>query len=391
MEEILKYVKEIENEIINYRRELHKIPEVGLNLPQTKSFILNELKKLNLDIKEYKSCSGLSALIGKKGEKTLGIRTDMDALPIVEETNLPYASNNGNMHACGHDGHMAIVLGVAKTLKKFEDELNGKVKLIFQPGEEKEGGAKLLVDEGVLKNPDVDAILGIHIGNFIDEIENGKIGLYKGPFMASIDRFRIKIIGKGTHGATPHKGIDSIYISSLVLTSIQEIVSREIEVFSPSVISFGKINGGSQYNIIPDSVEIEGTVRTLDEETRKYISKRMKDIVSNITIGFRGSFEYEYLFGYPVVVNDSKLADNFYESIKKVIPEKSIVFLKKPTMVGEDFSYYTKNIPGLYIFLSSKKEKYPPPHHNSKFDIDESVLYLGTLALSYFAIEFLKN
>jgi amidohydrolase len=391
MEEILKYVKEIENEIINYRRELHKIPEVGLNLPQTKSFILNELKKLNLDIKEYKSCSGLSALIGKKGEKTLGIRTDMDALPIVEETNLPYASNNGNMHACGHDGHMAIVLGVAKTLKKFEDKLNGKVKLIFQPGEEKEGGAKLLVDEGVLKNPDVDAILGIHIGNFIDEIENGKIGLYKGPFMASIDRFRIKIIGKGTHGATPHKGIDSIYISSLVLTSIQEIVSREIEVFSPSVISFGKINGGSQYNIIPDSVEIEGTVRTLDEETRKYISKRMKDIVSNITIGFRGSFEYEYLFGYPVVVNDSKLADNFYESIKKVIPEKSIVFLKKPTMVGEDFSYYTKNIPGLYIFLSSKKEKYPPPHHNSKFDIDESVLYLGTLALSYFAIEFLKN
>jgi amidohydrolase len=391
MEEILKYVKEIENEIINYRRELHKIPEVGLNLPQTKSFILNELKKLNLDIKEHKSCSGLSALIGKKGEKTLGIRTDMDALPIVEETNLPYASNNGNMHACGHDGHMAIVLGVAKTLKKFEDKLNGKVKLIFQPGEEKEGGAKLLVDEGVLKNPDVDAILGIHIGNFIDEIENGKIGLYKGPFMASIDRFRIKIIGKGTHGATPHKGIDSIYISSLVLTSIQEIVSREIEVFSPSVISFGKINGGSQYNIIPDSVEIEGTVRTLDEETRKYISKRMKDIVSNITIGFRGSFEYEYLFGYPVVVNDSKLADNFYESIKKVIPEKSIVFLKKPTMVGEDFSYYTKNIPGLYIFLSSKKEKYPPPHHNSKFDIDESVLYLGTLALSYFAIEFLKN
>jgi amidohydrolase len=391
MEEILKYVKEIENEIINYRRELHKIPEVGLNLPQTKSFILNELKKLNTDIKEYKSCSGLSALIGKKGEKTLGIRTDMDALPIVEETNLPYASNNGNMHACGHDGHMAIVLGVAKTLKKFEDKLNGKVKLIFQPGEEKEGGAKLLVDEGVLKNPDVDAILGIHIGNFIDEIENGKIGLYKGPFMASIDRFRIKIIGKGTHGATPHKGIDSIYISSLVLTSIQEIVSREIEVFSPSVISFGKINGGSQYNIIPDSVEIEGTVRTLDEETRKYISKRMKDIVSNITIGFRGSFEYEYLFGYSVVVNDSKLADNFYESIKKVIPEKSIVFLKKPTMVGEDFSYYTKNIPGLYIFLSSKKEKYPPPHHNSKFDIDESVLYLGTLALSYFAIEFLKN
>lgn len=391
MEEILKYVKEIEKEIINYRRELHKNPEVGLNLPQTKSFILKELKNLNLDIKEYKSCSGLSALIGKKGEKTLGIRTDMDALPIVEETKLPYASKNGNMHACGHDGHMAIVLGVAKVLKKFEDKLNGQVKLIFQPGEEKEGGAKYLVEEGVLENPKVDAILGIHIGNFIDEIENGKIGLYKGPFMASIDRFRIKIIGKGAHGATPHKGIDSIYISSLVLTSIQEIVSREIEVFSPSVISFGKINGGSQYNIIPDSVEIEGTVRTLDEETRKYISKRMKDIVSNITTGFRGSFEYEYFFGYPVVVNDSKLTDNFYESIKKVIPEKSIVFLKKPTMVGEDFSYYTKNIPGLYIFLSSKKEKYPPPHHNSKFDIDESVLYLGTLALSYFAIEFLKN
>ncbi|MBC7194636.1 MAG: amidohydrolase, partial [Caldisericia bacterium] len=350
----------------------------------------NELKKINLDIKEYNSCSGISTIIGKKDGKTLAIRSDMDGLPIVEETNLSFSSRNQNMHACGHDGHMAILLGVAKTLKKFEDRLNGKVKLIFQPGEEKEGGAKYLVEEGVLENPKVDAILGIHIGNFIDEIDNGKIGLYKGPFMASIDRFKIKIIGVGAHGATPHKGIDSIYISSLIINSIQEIISREIEVFSPSVISFGRIYGGSQYNIIPDSVEIEGTVRTLSEDTRKYISKRMEEIISNIAKGFRASFEFDYFFGYPVVINDSNLVDLFYESVKKIINEENIIFLKKPTMVGEDFSYYTKDIPGLYIFLSSKKEKNPPPHHNSKFDIDERVLYLGVVALSCFAIDFLK-
>lgn len=391
MNEILSYINEIEQEVINFRKELHKIPEVGLNLPKTKEFIINKLQKMDIEVKEYKSCSGISGVIGKKEGKVIAIRSDMDALPIKEETGLIYASKNGNMHACGHDGHMAIVLGVAKTLKKFEDKLNGKVKLIFQPGEEKEGGAKYLIEEGVLENPKVDAILGIHIGNFIDEIDNGKIGLYKGPFMASIDRFRIKIIGKGTHGATPHKGIDSIYISSLVLTSIQEIVSREIEVFSPSIISFGKINGGSAYNVIPDNVEIEGTVRTIDKNIREYIPKRMEKLVLSITNGFRGNFEFEYNFGYPVVENNSDLVDKFYESAKKIIDEERIVFLKKPTMVGEDFSYYTENIPGLYIFLSSKKQGDVYPHHNSKFDIDEKNLYFGVACLSQFAVDLLNE
>ena len=391
MNEILSYVKEIETEIINFRRELHKNPEVGLNLPKTKEFIINELKKIDIEFKEYKSCSGISAVIGKKEGKVIAIRSDMDALPIKEETGLTYESKNGNMHACGHDGHMAIVLGIAKTLKKFEDKLNGKVKLIFQPGEEKEGGAKYLVEEGVLENPKVDAILGIHIGNFIDEIENGKIGLYKGPFMASIDRFKIKIKGKGAHGATPHKSIDPVYISSQIVLSIQEIISREIEIFKPSVISIGKISGGSAYNVIPDIVEIEGTVRTIDKNIREYIPKRIEELVSSITKGFRGDYEFEYNFGYPVVENNSDLVDKFYESAKKIIDEEMIVFLKKPTMVGEDFSYYTENIPGLYIFLSSKKQEDVYPHHNSKFDIDEKNLYVGVACLSQFVFDLLNE
>lgn len=390
MEKLKNFVKKIKSEIINHRRNLHQIPEVGLNLPETKNYIINELKKLGFEIKEYKSCSGISAIIGKGGEKVIALRSDMDALPIKEETGLPYSSKNENMHACGHDGHMAIVLGVAKVLKEFESILNGKVKLIFQPGEEKEGGAKLLVEEGVLENPKPDAILGIHIGNFIDEIENGIIGLYKGPFMASIDRFKIFIFGKGTHGATPHKGVDSIYIASQIILSIQEIISREIDVFSPSVISFGKISGGTSYNVIPDSVEIEGTVRTLDETVRKYIRDRMEDVISNLIKSFRGNYQFEYHFGYPVVVNDSELVDIFYEMTKKIIDESRIKFLTKPTMVGEDFSYYTQNIPGLYIFLSSKKNENPYPHHNSKFNIDENILPIGTLILSNFIIEYLK-
>lgn len=294
MEELKNFVKKIESEIINNRRNLHRIPEVGLNLPETKNYIINELKKLGLEIKEYKSCSGISATIGKGTEKVIALRSDMDGLPIKEETGLSYSSKNENMHACGHDGHMAIVLGVAKVLKEFEEKLNGTVKLIFQPGEEKDGGAKLLVEEGVLENPKPFAILGIHVGNFIDEIENGVIGLYKGPFMASIDRFKILVLGKGTHGATPHKGVDSIYIASQIVLSIQEIVSREIEIFSPSVISFGKISGGTSYNVIPESVEIEGTVRTLDENIRKYIRKRIEEVILNITKSFRGDYRFEY-------------------------------------------------------------------------------------------------
>jgi len=388
---IINEAKKIEEEIIKHRRELHKIPEVGLFLPQTKNYILNELKKLNLNVKEYKSCSGLSVVIGKKDGKTLGIRSDMDALPIKEETGLIFSSKNENMHACGHDAHMAMVLGVAKILKSNEDLLNGKVKIIFQPGEEREGGAKYLVEEGVLNDPNLDAILGIHTGNFIDEIENGCLGLYKGPFMASIDRFKIKIIGKGAHGAMPHKSIDPIYISSQIILSIQEIISREIEIFSPSVISVGKIYGGSSYNVIPDFVEIEGTVRTLDKNIREFIPKRMKEIIMNITNAFRAKFEFDYIFGYPVVINDEKLVDMFYESAIKVMNREKIVFLKKPTMVGEDFSYYTEKIPGLYIFLSSKKNEVTYPHHNSKFDIDENVLYIGTALLSQFAIDFLNK
>lgn len=388
---ILNEVKKIESEIINHRRELHKIPEVGLFLPQTKNYILNELMKLGLNVKEYKSCSGLSVVIGKKEGKTLGIRSDMDGLPIKEETGLPYASINGNMHACGHDAHMAMVLGVVKILKQNEELLNGKVKIIFQPGEEKEGGAKYLIQEGVLKNPDLDAILGIHTGNFIDEIENGFLGLYKGPFMASIDRFKIKIVGKGAHGATPHKSIDPIYISSQIVLSIQEIISREIEIFTPSVISIGKISSGSSYNVIPDFVEIEGTVRTLDKNVREYIPRRIEEIILNITKAFRANFEFEYNFGYPVVINDDNLTNEFYESAKKVTDKEKIIFLKKPTMVGEDFSYYTENIPGLYIFLSSKKNGLNYPHHNSKFDIDENTLYLGTALLTQFAIDYLNK
>lgn len=383
---LIEEVKNLEGEVIKHRRNLHRIPETGLNLPETKEYIKKELENIGLRIVESKTTSGIMGVLeGGKG-KVLAVRSDMDALPILEETGLPFASKNGNMHACGHDAHMAMVLTIAKILDRYKERIKGSIKFIFQPGEEKEGGAKYLVEEGFLRDPDVDIIIGIHVGNFIEETENGKIGLFKGPFMASLDRFNLVVVGKGTHGATPHKGIDPIIISSYILNAFQEIVSRENEVFNPSVISVGKIEGGTTYNVIPDSVKLEGTIRTLDESTRRFIARRMEEVATHIAEGFRGEAKFTYHFGYPVVVNDEEITEDFYRKSLKVLSGDEVVFLKKPTMVGEDFSYYLKETRGTYVFLSSKKKNHFP-HHNSKFDIDESVLWKGVLAISNYLIE----
>ena len=383
---LFEEVKSLEEELIKHRRNLHRIPETGLHLPETKEYIKRELESLGLKIVESKTTSGIMGILENGSGKVLAVRSDMDALPIKEQTGLPFASTNGNMHACGHDAHMAIVLTVAKILKNHRERINGVVKFIFQPGEEKEGGAKYLVEEGFLKEPDVDVILGIHVGNFIEEIDNGQIGLFKGPFMASLDRFTLTVEGKGTHGATPHKGIDPITISSYIINGFQSITSRENEVFKPLVISIGKIKGGTAYNVIPDIVEIEGTVRTLDEETRRFVAKRMEEVSTYIARSFRGESRFTYHFGYPVVVNDEEITEDFYKKTLKVLPESDVVFLKKPTMVGEDFSYYLKEVKGTYFFLSSKG-KNPYPHHNPKFDIDESVLWKGVLSISNYIME----
>lgn len=392
--DVLKLIKEVEQDIINWRRELHQIPEVGLDLPQTSAHVAEQLRKMGIPYREKVGVSGIVGLIeGGQPGKTIALRADMDALPIKEETGLPFASKNGNMHACGHDAHTAILLGVAKVLNENRDKLKGNVKLIFQPAEEGPGGAKPMIDEGALENPKVDAVMGLHVGNLTDNVKEGIIMVSYDSMMACLDRFRVKLIGKGCHGAYPETGIDPVAMAGYFITKLQTIVSREIGATDPAVITVGKINGGYAYNIIPDKVELEGTVRAVDQEVREYIAKRIEDLAKGTSEAMRGKYEYEYVFGYPPLVNDEEFTKDFVESAKKVIPEEDIVIMKKPVMGGEDMAYFLREVPGTFFFVNTPKaiDGQYYPHHNSKFDIDEDLFWKGAAAMLQATIDYLER
>lgn len=371
-------IEDIQLDIVKWRRELHKIPEIGLELPKTSEYLKKELEKLGIEYKEFLCGNGIVALIkGEKDGKTIGIRADMDGLPIKEETGLEFASENENMHACGHDGHMASLLATAKILNSNKENLKGNIKLIFQPGEEYPGGAKLMIEEGVLENPKIDFIIGAHIGQLSKEVEFGNIGIKYDSMMASMDRFSVNIKGKGCHGAYPELGIDPIIMAAEIIQGIQNIKGREIAAVEPCVISICKINGGTNQNIIPDSVEIEGTVRTLNKDTQIYISKRIENIVKNITSAYGGSYEYEYEFKYPPLINHNEEVSNLKNILENSILKDNVTIIHNSLMGGEDMAFYLEEIPGVFFYLSNLKavdeEKFN--HHNSKFNIDEDELW----------------
>lgn len=389
---IVEKVKEVESYIIKCRRDLHKIPEIGFDLPKTSAYVANELKNMGIEFQQNIGISGIVAIIrGNKEGKTIALRADMDALPIKEETGLEFASKNGNMHACGHDAHTATLLGVAKVLSENKNEINGNVKLIFQPAEEGPGGAKPMLDDGAFENPKVDAVIGLHVGNLADNVRKGTIIVCYDNMMACLDRFKVKLIGKGCHGAYPQTGVDPVVMTSYFLAAIQSIISREIAATDSAVITVGKINGGQAYNIIPEYVELEGTVRAVDQNIRENVDKRLKEITKGITESMRGTYEYDYTYGYPPVVNDEEFTKNFVESAKKVIPEEDIIVMKKPSMGGEDFAYYLQEVPGTFIFLNNPEpvDGQCYPHHNPKFNIDESLLIRGAALLINGALNYL--
>ncbi len=293
---VLEEVKKIEQEIIKWRRDLHKIPELNLYLPKTTKYIEEKLKKMDIEYKTLVNGNAIVGLIkGNSDGKTIGLRADMDALPIKEETGLEFSSiHKGCMHACGHDGHTAMLLGAAKILSENRDKFKGNVKLLFQPGEEYPGGALPMIEEGAMENPKVDAVIGLHEGLIDERVGKGKIAYKDGCMMASMDRFLIKVKGKGCHGAYPQMGVDSIVIASEIILSLQKISSREINTNEPIIVSVCRINGGFSQNIIPDMVELEGTVRATNNETRKFIANRIEEIVKGITSANRGTYEIEY-------------------------------------------------------------------------------------------------
>lgn len=388
-------IKTIQHEIVSWRRELHQIPETGHDIPNTAEYIKKQLKEMGIPYKDNIGGLGIAAVIeGSFAGKTIAMRADMDALAVEEKTELPFASKNGNMHACGHDAHMAMLLGAAKVLNSHKAEMSGKIKLIFQPAEEGPGGAKPMIEAGVLEDPKVDAAISIHVGDIFPGVVNtGNIGICYGTVQACLDRFKIKIKGKGCHGAMPHTGVDPITIAGHVINALQTIVSREVKPTNPAVVTIGKLHGGSSYNIIPDYVELDGTARAIDQGEREKIAAHIESIVAGITRGMQGDYEYEYIFGYPPMKNDPEFTKDMVESIKKVVDEKDIVEIIEPTMGGEDFAYFLLEVPGTYMYLGTNNPEkgIVYPQHNAKFDVDEDLLWKGGAVMAQGAWDWLEK
>ncbi|MDY2919058.1 MAG: amidohydrolase, partial [Anaerococcus sp.] len=314
---------------------------------------------------------------GKGPGKCLAIRADMDALPVCEETGTEYASTHpGKMHACGHDSHTAIALTAAKIISENTDKFNGYVKFIFQPGEEIPGGAEPMIKEGALKNPDVDYVIGMHGGRLADE-ELGSFGFMKNEMMAAMDTFEIDVYGKSGHGARPDEAIDPIVVSAEIITSLQRIISRDIPPVENGVISVCKIEGGSSQNIIPDKIHMLGTSRSLNEEVRDIIERRITEVSEGIAKVHGAKAVVNYKRYYPVVDNDPEFTEKVKDITEELFPGDTL-YLKRPTMGGEDFAFYGKEVPATFIFFTNPKvydDGSIYPNHNSKFDLDESSFY----------------
>jgi amidohydrolase len=384
-EKILTLSKKYEKEIIQLRRKLHQNPELSFEEFQTSKLIFDKLRKLKLDDIAKIGGTGVTGLIKNKG-KCIGLRADMDALPINEQTGLPYSSKNaGKMHACGHDAHTSVLYGSALILSEIRNELKGSVKFIFQPAEEKNpGGASILIKEGVLKNPKVDVIFGQHIS---PNYSSGSLGFYPGVMMASQDELYITIIGKGGHGAKPQNTIDPIVIASQFITALQTIVSRNNNPYDPLVITIGKIEGGTATNIIPNEVKLSGTIRTLNEGLRKKSLKLIENLLKGITSSAGAKYKFEISPGYPELINDKKQT-GFAKETAIEFTGKNNVYNAEPMMGAEDFAYYLKKIPGSFYWLGIGKTT---ELHTPTINIQESALSKGAGFMAYLAWKWLDT
>ena len=371
---IREEIKNIKDEIYAIRRHFHRYPELSFKEFNTAETISQHLNNLGISHKKGVGKTGIVGEINFGPGPTIALRADMDALPIQEENNLDYKSlNDGVMHACGHDGHMAILLGAANALSKNSKLKKGTVRFIFQPAEEGLGGAKYMIEDGCLDN--VDEIYGLHLWNYQ---LYGEVGIKDGSVMASADLFDIEVSGKGGHGATPQGTIDAIVVASNLVTMLQTIVSRNTNPLESTVLSIGKIKGGHNFNIISDKVHMSGTTRAYTEENRTMIKQRMKEVIEGVSKSFGADIKLNYKDGYPPTVNHSSQVEKVLEAASSVVASGA----KNPylSMGGEDFSYYLQNKPGCFFFVGSapnENEILSTPHHCSHFNIDERALLIG--------------
>jgi amidohydrolase len=399
--------EKLEPAVIEWRRHFHQNPELSNREFKTAEKIATHLRSLGIEVQTGVAKTGVVGILrGGKPGPVVALRADMDALPVTERSNLPFASKvkaeyNGQMvgvmHACGHDTHVAMLMGAAQILSGMKKDLKGTVKFIFQPAEEgapegEEGGAKLMVKEGVLENPKVDVIFGLHVNS---QTEAGKLSYRPGGTMASVNSFTMKVKGRQTHGAYPWSGVDPIVVSAQIINALQTIVSRQIDITEDAaVVTVGSIHGGVRSNIIPEEVNMEGTVRALNPEARRQILDKIKLIATNIAESAGARAEVKFNEGYPVTYNDLALTARMLPTIEATAGKKNVI-LRKAVTGAEDFSFFQEKIPGVFIFVGGmpkgKKPDEAAPHHTPDFYLDESGLKLGMRLYCNLALDYLEG
>ncbi len=369
-------IKALEDTIISTRRDIHQHPELAFNEHRTSKLVADRLESMGLEVQRGVGKTGVVGSLQSKGKgKTIALRADMDALPMQETSDISYKSkNDGIMHACGHDGHTAMLLGTAEALSKQTEKLNGTVKFLFQPAEEGQGGARYMIKDGALD--DVDEAYGIHLWNYQ---KYGTLGVKEGPIMAAADIFAITIHGKGGHGAAPQGTKDAVLIAAHLIQTLQTIVSRNTNPIESTVVTVGQINGGYNFNIIADRVSLKGTTRAYTEENRQLIKERMIEIIAGTEKTYGAKIDFDYEDGYPPTINDPKAAEKLLRAAREIVGDGAgHPYL---SMGAEDFSYFLQKVPGCYFLVGSAPEDREPlsvPHHCSHFDIDERALLIGS-------------
>ena len=371
-------IQDLQADLVVWRRELHQKPELGFQEQITAKFIAQKLQEWDIPYQAEIAKTGIVATIASNSPgKVLAIRADMDALPIQEANEVSYRSqHDGKMHACGHDGHTAIALGTAYYLAHHQDDWQGTVKIIFQPAEEGPGGAKPMIDAGVLSNPDVDAIIGLHLWN---NLPLGTVGVRAGALMAAVECFRLTVLGKGGHGAMPDQTVDSIVVASQIVNALQTIVSRNVKPLDAAVVTVGELHAGTALNVIADTARMSGTIRYFNPELESLIRERLEAIVSSICQMHGAEYDLDHWQLYPPTINDSAIAELVRSVALEVVETPIGVVPECQTMGGEDMSFFLNEVPGCYFFLGSANpdKGLAYPHHHPRFDFDETALAMG--------------
>jgi amidohydrolase len=377
-------------ELIETRRDLHMHPEVAFTEVRTAGIAAERLRALGFEVREGIAKTGVVGILrGGHPGKTILVRADMDCLPVTEANEVPYKSlNDGFMHACGHDGHTSIALAAARVLAGRRDRLHGTVKFVFQPAEEGPGGAKPMIEAGVMEDPRVDACIGLHLWN---DLPSGVVGIAEGPLMAATGEWRATIVGKGGHGAAPHATIDPIVAAAHCVTALQSIVARNVDPLKAGVVTVGEFHAGQAFNIIAHEAKLSGTIRSFDDEVHALLERRLAEVLDHVSAGLGATALIDYRRGYPVLRNDAAMCDVVRSAAAEVVGEENVV-RATPTLGGEDMAYFLREAPGCFFFVgSASPDEHVYPHHNPRFNIDEAALPVGVQVMVRAVEKYLAN